>query len=417
MHYHFEHPEFFEGIERTNFNELSGNLVIYGAGFQGLLAAQLLEEQGIKVKCFADQNKKKQGMIYHNLDVISPEEMKERYPNAVPIVTPNNLRPAFEYVRDVLGYKNAITPYSLFLDFDSTEFDKLKELPEWYHENSLDKHMWFFLFNCINVVTEHSIYSVDYSLTEVCNLRCKYCNAFMPNYDRPYSSTYEEVIHDLNTVLKNRIFRQISIEGGEALLWKPLPKLLRNLAGRNNLLRTIIYTNGTVIPDKELLDAMKSEKIFVSISHYENISKTETLSKILKENGIKFWVDLQKWYELANYYKNETPREYFNRVISDCCKAGGMGNSYISRGRLYRCPEQANLHKQGLFVSKEGEFVELTDDNDPDLQCRIDNYMNPKKLMAIPDLCHHCNGRGYTGKEVPPAEQLKSGERIELKFV
>ena len=80
MHYQFEHPELFEGVPKPDFAAMNGNLVIYGAGFQGLLAAHLLNQQGIKVLCFGDRNVKKQGTTYYGLPVYSPEEMK-RFPS------------------------------------------------------------------------------------------------------------------------------------------------------------------------------------------------------------------------------------------------------------------------------------------------------------------------------------------------
>ena len=87
MKYKYTNPEFFDGVPRPDFESLSGNLVIYGAGFQGLLTAYLLDQQGIKVLCFGDQDIKKQGTTYYGLPVYSPEEMKQKYPDAVPIVT------------------------------------------------------------------------------------------------------------------------------------------------------------------------------------------------------------------------------------------------------------------------------------------------------------------------------------------
>ncbi len=417
MHYHFEHPELFDGVERPNFKALSGNIVIYGAGFQGLLTAQLLEEQDVKVLCFADIDKKKHGGLFHKIPVISPEEMKCKYPNAIPIVTPYSLRPAYEYVKQTLGYKNAVTPFSLFLDFDSTNIDKLEELPLWYHPDALDRNMWFFLCQCVNVETSKYLYSVDLSVTEICNLRCKNCNALMPCYEKPKHSEYEEIIKDLEVLFCGRTYRHVCIEGGEAFLWKDLPRLIAYLCGKDNLLRIYLYTNGTIIPSKELLDVLKNSKVGVSISDYGKRSRIDEVTKVLSENGVKYWVCQQKWFELASYHKNKTPNDYFNRVVSDCCKAGGLGDSYLSEGILYRCPEQGNLHKLGIFESNENEYVNLRQENNKELQEKIDRFINPKKLTVVPSLCHYCNGRGYVGKEVPPAEQLNPGEKIEVKFI
>lgn len=416
MHYVFEHPEFFDGVPRPDFKALNGNIVIYGAGFQGLLAAQLLEEQGVDVLCFGDQDVKKQGSLYHGLPVYSPKEMKMHYPNAVPIVTPYSLRPAFEYVRDELGYSNAVTPFSLFLEFDSEKFDQLEQLPDWYHPEALTRNMYGFLCNCVNLQTTVKLFSMNLSVSEVCNLRCKNCNALMPCYTAPKHFAYEDVLKDVNTLLYNRVFRSIFLEGGEPFLWKPFPELLCEVRERDNLLRIFINTNGTVIPNETLLSALAHPKITVLISDYGHLNKISELKPLFAASGVQCMTSSQKWFELSKYHLKPQTGTQFKRVISDCCKAGGLGDCYISDGKIYRCPEQGNLHKLGIFTSQENEYVDLRMEDKDLLQKKIDEFIDPKHLNTIPRLCHHCNGRGFTGREVPPAEQLAPGEMIQVRF-
>ena len=45
---------------------------------------------------------------------------------------------------------------------------------------------------------------------------------------------------------------------------------------------------------------------------------------------------------------------------------------------------------------------------------RLERFFNNPKLC---ELCKHCDGRGFTGKEVPPAVQLEKGEKIEVEFI
>lgn len=415
MHYKYSHMQLFDGVPKPDFSALSGNLVIYGAGFQGLLAAHLLNKQGIRVLCFGDQDVKKQGTIYYGLPVYSPEEMKRRYPDAVPIVTPYNLRPAYEYVKKELGYANAITPFSLFLEFDSEEFDKLPELPAWYHHEALDYNVNMFLKQCINLLTKHPMISVEFSVSEICNLRCKNCTSLMPCYQQPKAFSYEDVLYDMMTVLDGRLTHHILIEGGEPFLWKPLPKLLRSLCELPNLLNIHPVTNGTVIPDNELLSALRHPKISVRISDYGTISKKNQLIPILQNSHIKYIVQLQKWFELCTFSQRPQSGNALYETVADCCKLGGNGAQYVMDGLLFRCPIQANLHRLGIFKSDERDYINLRC-TDKDLQSRISDYVNVQKMPEIVRLCRHCNGRGYTGIEVPPAEQLAPCEKIQVRF-
>lgn len=415
MHYKYRYSELFDGVPRPDFQSLSGKLVIYGAGFQGLLAAFLLKKQGIEALCFGDQDIRKQGTTYYGLPVYSPEEMKRRYPAAVPIVTPYNLRPAYEYVKNDLGYNDAVTPFSLFLEFDSSDFGALKEIPAWHHDETLDYNVNMFLKQCVNLLTDHPMISVDFSVSEICNLRCKNCTSLMPCYQQPVSFSYKDVLQDIKTVLRGRLTHHILIEGGEPFLWKPLPKLLRSLCELPNLLNIFPVTNGTVVPDGELLNALKHPKISVRISDYGAISKKDKLIPVLQSNRIKYILQLQKWFELCTFSQRPQSGEILRKTVVDCCKLGGNGGQYVIDGLLFRCPIQAHLHRLGIFKSDDKDYINLRC-MDEDLQDRISDYVNVQKMPEIVKLCHHCNGRGYSSIEVPPAEQLRPGEQIHIKF-
>lgn len=415
MHYKYRYEHFFDGIERTDFTKLSGNICIYGAGFQGLLAAHLLDKQGIKVLCFCDMDEKKQGTSYYNLPVYAPEKMKEMYPEATVIVTPYSLAPAYRYVKEGLGYRSVVTPFSLFLEFDFDEFNQLSELPGWYQPGSGDYHIDLFLRACHNVLSEEKLYSADISVTEACNLRCRDCQSLMPCYEKPKSPTLEEMIYYVETITKGRVFHHFNVEGGEAFVWKYLPEFIDYLDSMKNLLNIYLYTNGTIIPNEKLLKALKKEKVLVRISYYEGYTKTDELVKLFTEHGIRHTVVLQKWYEFASLSKNERTSAEVKRVVDTCCKTQpeGNGGPYFISGKLFYCPIQGNLHNLGFFTSPEKDYIDLTHKDAENLDDKIFDLLNKK---SFPELCKYCYGRGYCGKEVPPAVQLKPGEKIDVIF-
>lgn len=416
MKYKYLHPELFDGVPRPDFKSLSGNLVIYGAGFQGLLTAYLLEQRGIKVLCFGDQDVKKQGTTYYGLPVYTPEEMVQKYPDAVAIVTPYSIRPAFQYVRDKLDYnERTVTPFSLFLEFESGEFNDLIELPEWYHPDSLDYTIDMFLKQCINLQTTHHLFGIDASVTEVCNLRCKNCTSLMPNYQQPQHFNAEDFLHDVQVVMKGRIIHHIFLEGGEAFLWKPLSSVIQELCKAPELMNVIVLTNGTVIPDDNLLRSCQNPKVRVRISDYGAITKKEQLASLFKKNGIKYNLHSQKWYELSSFHQEPYSGQKLQQVLMDCCKATGTG-SYLVNGKLFRCPIQAQLHCLGIYPSAEKDYVDLRDTDETCLQKNITEFMSVKHMPPMVELCRHCDGRGYAGVEVPPAQQLAPGEEIQVRF-
>lgn len=413
MHYRFRYPELFDGVERPDFHKLSGNLVLYGAGFQGLLAAHLLKKQNVRVLCFADRDIRKQGTLYYGIPVVPPEEMKEKYPDATVMATPYGLSSVIEYLKEQLHYLNIITPFSLFLEFDSGEFDKLPNLPAWYHPETLDYNIEMFLMKCVGVQTKHQIVSVGVSVSEKCNLRCKNCISLMPCYEKPKDFGYEDVLDSIMKVIKGRIVHRVLLEGGEPFLWKPLSRLITELSKQKEIMNIMPISNGTVMPKEDLLEALKNEKVIVRCSDYGTYSKVDELKELLESNGINYKIQLQTWYQLSALSVKEKTGEELENVVKSCCKLQLNAALYIKNRKLFKCPLQANLHDLGIFGSKEHEYVDLCCQDDIKLQQRITDYFT--KPM-VPIICAHCDGRGFTGIEVPPAEQLKKGEKLQVHF-
>lgn len=414
MHYKYRYDHFFDGIERTDFKKLSENLCIYGAGFQGLLAAHLLDKAGVNVLCFCDMDVKKQGKTYYGLPIYAPEKMKELYPDATVIVTPYSLAPAYRYVIDELGYQSVVTPFSLFLEFDSDEFDKLDELPEWYHADAMDFQIDAFMRICINVITKYTLLATDISVTEKCNLRCKDCTSLMPCYENPRHYKLEDVISEFERYSAGRMIHHVNIEGGEAFVWPYLAEFVKYLCAKDNVMNVYLVSNGTIIPNETLIEALKNEKVTLRISDYGELTKLQQLKEIYERNGIKYKFLMQRWYELSAFHKKPVTGDEYKAVVDSCCKIQpcGNGTNYIMGGKLFHCPIQANMHNLGFFRSLSTDYVDLTTER-PELSKEVDDFIG---LVKIPELCKFCVGRTYVGKEVPPAVQLKANEKIIVRF-
>ncbi len=407
MHYKYHHAELFKDVPAVDYKAFDNNIVIYGAGFQGLLAAHLLKQKNIGVICFADRDKEKQKSTYYGLPVISPEEMEEKYSDALIIVTPYVFDPVYKKYKE--KFSNVILPVDLFLEFDIEGFDDLPDLPFWYRPKTFDYYINVFLRKCCNALTGIMLYSTEISVSQVCNLRCKHCTSLMPYYEKPKHFDYDKLVSYADKVCDNRIFHHIFVEGGEPFLWKPLGKFLKYLSEKSNVWLVIPITNGTVIPDKELIQMLKSPKIEVRISDYGKYSKVDELVKIFEEEHIRYKVQIQRWCELSAFSKEPFSDTVFRDVINECCKIGGRGSGYMADGKLFCCPIQANLHNTGIYKSQECDYVDLEKDD----QDKIEKFLRTKH---IPEICRHCNGRGYTNVAVPPAEQLKPGEKFKVTF-
>lgn len=239
----------------------------------------------------------------------------------------------------------------------------------------------------------------------------------MPCYQRPHHFEYNKVLGDIKAVLQGRKFHHIILEGGETFLWEDLPQLIRVLCREENFMYLFVLTNGTIFPSAELLDALQNPRVYVRFSDYGRLSKMNEIIPILEANHIKYIKQLQRWVEFSVLRKTPAEGAMLKQITEDCCKLEGSGDSYLMDGQMFRCPIQANLHRLGIFISPEKDYVNLRDPDSQRLQEQISKFTNTKSSTApMVELCRHCNGRGYSGVEVPPAEQLAPGEKIHVRF-
>ncbi len=410
MRYQYKHPEWFENMEIPDFNEMSGTILIYGAGLQGALAKFLFDKMKIDILGFCDSDQTRWGTLFMGKNIYSPRETKVQFPDAAILVTPYNHEPAYQFVKNTLGFDRVYTCASLFMEFDGTGFEELYH-PDWYRQETLsfyiDRYMRK-LANFYDGEKEKQKYALDIAVTERCTLRCKNCTSLMPYYKNPVDSDWNDVKVSLDKLLPYRNFEYITIEGGEIFLWQPLPLLLEYLAQCPTVESVYPITNGTILPNKDMLAALRHEKFTVRLSDYgEHSTKIEQLKRLLENHKIKYTVALQKWRRFSHMTKEPRTGKALQAVVDDCCKCYGKGVAYFQSGTLYRCPFQANIENLGILSKTFADSIDLMSDHGLDLQKRIDDYlMHP----SITNVCQYCYGRGYTNEEVPVAEQLQTGE-------
>ncbi len=109
------------------------------------------------------------------------------------------------------------------------------------------------------------------SVTDRCNLRCEYCmprEVFGPDYEflpRKELLTFEEIVR-LTRVFARLGVRKVRITGGEPLLRRELPTLIRSLAATEGIEDLTLTTNGLLLPvQAEQLRAAGLERVTVSL--------------------------------------------------------------------------------------------------------------------------------------------------------
>jgi len=184
---------------------------------------------------------------------------------------------------------------------------------------------------------------------QACTLKCKYCGNFSPYFslggggDNNKYSFYDhkKICNDIKRITKRISISKIQIQGGEFFLHKNAKEILVDINKNEKISEIVISTNGTIIPNKDILSLLSNnKKITIRISNYKCIGKEkiDALKEILTLHNINYWIfnffgNDSKWIKfqgLSAYRLNESDVEsyYKNCPFKNCLT---LENGYISR--------------------------------------------------------------------------------------
>lgn len=257
----------------------------------------------------------------------------------------------------------------------------------------------------------------------LCNLRCKLCSNYLPYYpphDYPIAKLEESA---------NRYFRivtyvkKLTIAGGEPLLYPELASFIKHLQKSEDQIGTIeVITNGTTIPNCEVLDAATyfKDKIYFLIDNYGTglSAKVDMLDHLLGEKGIRHvvrdnaennshcggWVN----YGDLTRKKHNTLAE-MEELYGKCAHPQKLKFCFgMADGVMYPCTPYRRCKELGL-IDDYSEYIDLFDDtlSIEDQRQKIKNIYNGRSLSA----CAYCNGLCDDSPRFVPAQQLSAEEQ------
>ena len=252
-------------------------------------------------------------------------------------------------------------------------------------------------------------------ITTVCTLACKLCIAKIPYYkshehvDLVYVKKDIEKLFEVYDYVEN-----LDISGGEPLLYPNLDKvLLETLKYKNKWGKVRIITNGTMVPNNEVINIMKFNKeIELILDDYGDLSveKKEILN-LAENNDIQIrykryngdnqfcggFVDLGKFYD-----RNYTDKDL--KDIYDKCHNAHYMCLALKKGKLYQCIHSLAACELGYCTFDNTLECDLYDDN---LTIEEKRNILSKYGTRPVNACKLCNGfDSKFGKRFPAAEQL-----------
>ncbi|MDR0883210.1 MAG: radical SAM protein [Oscillospiraceae bacterium] len=240
---------------------------------------------------------------------------------------------------------------------------------------------------------------VSYAVTTRCTLNCDNCIVHVPDIEHPADIPAERWIEDLQALLQcvDTIY-VLTLAGGEAFLHPQLDELLRFCAASSQIGDIDVATNGTIIPNEEVLAALRDAKATVRISRYGAAlqPKVEELKSRLKEYSIAYMHEAGGyWYKpvsLDEIQPGSTKRRY--RVC-----AQQLCLVYYHR-QIHKCTASAVLAEVGDRIEAI-DYVDLRDLSPAAFRAAYQRWHKKRELTA----CAYCPGASYEAPRVPVAVQ------------
>lgn len=223
-------------------------------------------------------------------------------------------------------------------------------------------------------------------------------------YESPVDYEIHSIIQSLENTLKIVDFiEEVTVLGGEPLLHRGLPTLLRWLAQQPKVRNVTVISNGTVMPSDAVLDVMQKTGARLRISDYGKLSiRIPEIKKACQERGIPCFVLYQLWTDMGPVCKHEYCMEEMKNMFTDCPFVFCW---LLLNGKLFRCAHVAHLNNLGIIdsIHHDGIDVARFPQNVQESRDRLWQLMNTDHLEG----CRWCNGIKNSIQGIEPGIQEK----------
>ena len=254
---------------------------------------------------------------------------------------------------------------------------------------------------------------VHSTITSRCTLKCKHCNMFMPYYKEHVDYTAKDILEDLELLFRHVDYIvAYEILGGEPLINGELADMIRQIGDRygNRIGNIGIITNGTLLPDEQLIEISKKYNVKYDFSDYTDIvdykKRFDAAVKIVSDAGLRYSVNRSlRWCDFGFPVNN---RMYdFDKVREHMLSCGPIFHG-LNDGKYYYCHVSWSADKAKLLKNVSDDYIDLrTLDDDDRAKEAILEHSNGNMAKGFVKLCKICGGCGNDNTEfVKAAEQM-----------
>jgi organic radical activating enzyme len=246
-----------------------------------------------------------------------------------------------------------------------------------------------------------------YIVGQACTLRCVHCCEAIPFLKGRRFVPREIILRDVRKVAEaSRFLTFVELVGGEPFLHPDYKAILRGLLEIGNIGYIKSFTNGTIVPDRELCDILKHPRFMLQVSNYEqqaqgklqeNIRATRS---VLREQGIRYiFTPNFEWQDFTSFELHHTDDAVLENVFQACTL---RNCNRLHNGALYRCPHQYAGVELGVLRKHPVECVEIDRMGSVQLAEALETFESVRYI----DACRHCR-MPFDAPPVPAGIQMR----------
>ena len=274
-----------------------------------------------------------------------------------------------------------------------------------------------FIFPIISVYGFNQSYVslAQITLTERCTLKCKKCAHGCSYVDNASAidMTLQQVYKSADSFFSKVDFvKEFVLIGGEPLLYRELEIVIEYIGRRyrERISLFVITTNGTIIPNKDILRACQKYNILFRISNYSyqvpRLKKTyQRLMDVLESYSISYVLSEEEheWMDYGFEYVNRNESEDELVKVFDACKTPCRE---IRENRFYYCVMARSISDNLGFHVGQDDYLDMDRLNGTDYRKELLEFTLGYSDKGYLDMCRHCNGAEAKNYPIPAAEQV-----------
>lgn len=371
-------------------------IIVYGTEGFGRMVYYCLKQKHVKPAYYVNKNGKGR---FLGIPVIDIDVLKQVYHDKHPIILLAT-GAASKAVIWNLKMAGIETVYSIF-----NLLEEIKNMSAILDSVYQGRNNFFYQQDSFINQDKLIMHRLDVMVTERCSLRCEKCSNLMQYYHNPQNLDIQEIKKSLDTLLEAvDTLYELRFLGGEPFMNPDFYELIDLYKEHPKVKKFAIYTNATIFPEEHQRERLKSPKLIMKISDYDELStKFEDWIQWCEDNGIEYVVmKFSVWQDCGTLRKHGYSTKEL-RYIYETCQCNNIPT--LIEGRIFNCPYAANAVNLGALYKEEAEQDMLDLSDSENLRERIKEFLFERKYLMS---CDYCEGRNDFRKSVKPHIQAKA---------